>query len=969
MAGNEEKKTGYIRAKDVSEVDAERILAFLNNARTAKEIGDAVEIPDERDVGVGVGRNILAARKKLGGFKDLKEIEAVKQVGPERFTEIVKCLGVTENSAAIRRCGPGIRRLLRMKDKDVVQMKKKDEQRLNKRKKQINTELKKAFKRKTPAVDSSISSQESELSLQSEFMKKATIFPHYLYGPVFLDKDIFKPYGIRAIVDFAGNTDDLQNMGISVKSNVQNIFTVTATKKQLADLAAQPATRKIRLPRMFFPTAEEAIPAAEIDQVHAMGSRGNGVIVGILDGTLHVEHHAFRDPANPHDTRVQYLWVQDPDTTAAGALPAGQTPEDFFNDPNHPNSPDFTGLDYGRIYDADAINTALAQPNIYGTGANQIADEPSFWDAEHGTHVAGIAAGSGHRANWADAPVNVGSAPLADIVHVHYRFSTDNVQSGIYEDDIINALDFVIRIADHQGQPVVINNSYGGSTGPHNGNTEFDRLRNAMLDSHFGRSLVYASGNDNNDEGYRAETIQQGNTDVFDMVPHWQTTWEDPPGTFHGWNKFVEIWYNGPELDVEIENGGVSSGWVIAPNDFVGNVNGFDTDISRDVDDISGMKNIRIYIENCFSTWTIRLRNQGASDVQYWAWTGVQSWWAALDGFTIDERTLSDTSCARSLLTVGACAKPAGVNPELIADYSGRGPTMDGRVKPEITAVGGIPSGATAPPNADNAVQSADSRTVGGYVYKQGTSMAAPVVAGAIALLFENDPDLYQEAIKGMLTQTADRTDLDINPDDPAYDPIERNAYGYGRLRMLDPFQHSLPLTDVDVWVRTASDDFGFEPYPGGCFCHAPEIQVFDPANNEVTTLNWAEEHTVKVRVHNLGDTPAVKTRVRIKYTRPWAAPDDWTPCRDAAGNEIEEEVNIPALGYVDLEFGQLWKPEADEIPDGGNDWGNHYCMLVELDHDDDVLQYDDSGASGLDPWMRNIKGTNNVALRNLHIQ
>ena len=58
-------------------------------------------------------------------------------------------------------------------------------------------------------------------------------------------------------------------------------------------------------------------------------------------------------------------------------------------------------------------------------------------------------------------------------------------------------------------------------------------------------------------------------------------------------------------------------------------------------------------------------------------------------------------------------------------------------------------------------------------------------------------------------------------------------------------------------------------------------------------------------------------------------------------------------------------------LPAGGAEWGDHFCLLVELNdptHPDDPLLYDDRTAAGSDPWTRNVKGTNNVALRNLHI-
>lgn len=82
----------YIKPQDVSPSEAEKVLDFLNTAKTAEEIADAIEFPGERDVGIKVAQNILDKREELGGFKDLKQVDDVLQVGPERFTEIVIAL-------------------------------------------------------------------------------------------------------------------------------------------------------------------------------------------------------------------------------------------------------------------------------------------------------------------------------------------------------------------------------------------------------------------------------------------------------------------------------------------------------------------------------------------------------------------------------------------------------------------------------------------------------------------------------------------------------------------------------------------------------------------------------------------------------------------------------------------------------------------------------------------------------------
>lgn len=82
----------YIRPESLSPEDVRKVLDFLNAVKTADEIAEAVEIPGERDVGLGVAQRILDKREELGGFTDLQQVADVEQVGPARFTKIVTAL-------------------------------------------------------------------------------------------------------------------------------------------------------------------------------------------------------------------------------------------------------------------------------------------------------------------------------------------------------------------------------------------------------------------------------------------------------------------------------------------------------------------------------------------------------------------------------------------------------------------------------------------------------------------------------------------------------------------------------------------------------------------------------------------------------------------------------------------------------------------------------------------------------------
>lgn len=65
--------------------------------------------------------------------------------------------------------------------------------------------------------------------------------------------------------------------------------------------------------------------------------------------------------------------------------------------------------------------------------------------------------------------------------------------------------------------------------------------------------------------------------------------------------------------------------------------------------------------------------------------------------------------------------------------YSGRGPTRECVVKPEILAPG---------------TDIVSCGTTGGYTKKTGTSMAVPVVSGAVAMMLEKDPALAPVEVK-----------------------------------------------------------------------------------------------------------------------------------------------------------------------------------------------------------------------------
>ena len=115
-------------------------------------------------------------------------------------------------------------------------------------------------------------------------------------------------------------------------------------------------------------------------------------------------------------------------------------------------------------------------------------------------------------------------------------------------------------------------------------------------------------------------------------------------------------------------------------------------------------------------------------------------------------RTVGSPGCAREVITIGASTDADG-----IASFSSRGPTLDGRVKPDVVFPGKDIVAARA---ADTSL----GRIVDGdYAELSGTSMATPHATGTVAILLESEPDLSPAAVKERLKATSVDLGLDFN--------------------------------------------------------------------------------------------------------------------------------------------------------------------------------------------------------------
>lgn len=148
-----------------------------------------------------------------------------------------------------------------------------------------------------------------------------------------------------------------------------------------------------------------------------------------------------------------------------------------------------------------------------------------------------------------------------------------------------------------------------------------------------------------------------------------------------------------------------------------------------------------------------------------------------------DGRTITAPGCAEDAFTVGATRTR-----EQVADYSSRGPTADGRVKPDLVAPG-------------TNIMAAEAGTSSGYTSKSGTSMAAPYAAAAVTVLMGTEEGEPHTSYIGALEDTTD--DLGAG----------ENSQGHGLID-IDAAQDSMdgddgPDSDDGSGGQDGTDDTG----------------------------------------------------------------------------------------------------------------------------------------------------------------
>ncbi|WP_164670799.1 S8 family peptidase [Virgibacillus doumboii] len=117
-----------------------------------------------------------------------------------------------------------------------------------------------------------------------------------------------------------------------------------------------------------------------------------------------------------------------------------------------------------------------------------------------------------------------------------------------------------------------------------------------------------------------------------------------------------------------------------------------------------------------------------------------------------EPETIGSPGISPKVITVGAANDSNTVNrsDDVVADFSSRGPTIDGLTKPDLLTPG-VNIISLRSPNSFLDKTSPGSRVGTNYASLSGTSMATPICAGVVAQLLQKEPNLSPDQVKEQL--------------------------------------------------------------------------------------------------------------------------------------------------------------------------------------------------------------------------
>lgn len=460
--------------------------------------------------------------------------------------------------------------------------------------------------------------------------------------------------------------------------------------------------------------------------------QGAGVIVGFIDTGIRYQSDVFR--RDDGSSRIMAIWDQ--------TIQDGEPPEGFLY------GTEYTRADINRALQGDTPELIVPSTDVNG----------------HGTQMASVAVGSILNQGLTFR----GAAPQADIAVVklkgakqylrdYYLIADDAV--AFQENDIMEAVKYLERMAVALYRPVVIVLGIGTNLGSHNGTSPLAAYLNTVAGRR-SRAIVVCGGNEGDKEHHCENTVP----DVVEIRVAEETKgfclelWGTLPDIYA-----IRVRSPGGETSQEIdfrsrEDREISFIFeptrIVVSNLIVERDAGEQLIFFRFEDPTPGVWNLRVYPSEG------EQRGMGI----FHLWLPITDFLETSVTFLTPnpDVTLTEPSNAERVITISAYNGLLGS----WFPQSGRGFTKGGNIKPDLAAPG---------------VQV--STVLGPYT---GSSMAAAIAAGCVAQFMEwavvdgNAPTVESRGIKSYLIRGADRSENIVYPD---------NRWGFGKLNINGTFE------------------------------------------------------------------------------------------------------------------------------------------------------------------------------------
>nr|WP_288730644.1 S8 family peptidase [uncultured Anaerobutyricum sp.] len=385
---------------------------------------------------------------------------------------------------------------------------------------------------------------------------------------------------------------------------------------------------------------------------------------------------------------------------------------------------------------------------------------PSEDISGHGTHIAGICSGNGRASNGN----NQGVAPESSLIVVKLK----NETASVYTDyaNLMMAVDFAVRFANSRSLPLSINISYGSNDGSHTGSSLLELFMEQV--SLYGKNVICAATGNEGLSRRHASLNTISNQNTYDKSIDFTVA----PGER---SLYLEIWQAfADDFSYELfaPSGLESFVFPAVPGIYAYMI--ADTTIYLTINNPTPYQPFRQYFLSFSSnttfitsgTWALHIASIPTGkivDGRLQFWLPSKEATNSATGFLSpsSDMTFTIPSTASSVISVSGYDS----NLDVFAPFSGQGFSNNRHTKPDLCAP---------------AVNILSTAPGGGYTIRTGTSMAAPFVTGAAALLMQhgivngNDPFLYGEKAKAYLWKSARPL--------PAFSEYPNEKVGWGAL-------------------------------------------------------------------------------------------------------------------------------------------------------------------------------------------